>query len=193
MRLVTVSEAAAALHTSERTIWRRVRAGQLRKVREGDRTLVEVDVADPLTAVSDASGKLSDAVQANAILRAQDVDVLTIVVDELRHQRKVSRAGSVMAVAASVAMLAVTAWLAVQYHSATLEHVGQVDSLEREVERGLRRTTAAVGDLLEAGRERDTLRLEVDRLRLEVAAGYRVRSAAPPLARQDMLSLVQSW
>lgn len=165
MRLVTPTEAAATLGCSERTIRRKLASGQLRKVSQSGRTLVEVETLDPL---ADVSGKLAEVTTAHAIQRRTDSDTMSAVVATLDRaleradysERRAMNAVRWSVLAASgVGIAAVVAVLAVAWytHTEAVNHAGTVASLETSLTGQLSKTATLQTALTGARLDRDGL------------------------------------
>ena len=96
---LTVTDAAGALRVSERTIWRRVKAGKLEIDRSGDPYRVNVSDADidVDTSMTDELARLTDTIEAleakvdrlatdNAALEARN-ELLERLLDQVEHER----------------------------------------------------------------------------------------------------------
>jgi len=100
MRLATHEEASVSLKKSIRTVYRMVASGELTSVMRDGRRLIELDAPD----ASDAADRLAQVSAAAAIQRSRDSDVMSLVIEEMRYARKISRWGTAMAGVTVVAM-----------------------------------------------------------------------------------------
>lgn len=123
MAWLSMTDAASALGCTERTIRRRVRAGQLDVRRDGHRSLVEIDTDRAMDTVTGIGRQMSEVATATAIQRRQDSDLLGIVVAELQSARRTARVATVMSVMAVIVMGGIVAWLGTQFHTMEVGHI----------------------------------------------------------------------
>ena len=142
MPWVPTNRAAAVLDVSERTIYRRIKSGDLKSMRDKGQVLVEVDTIDPVKVVADGVDKLSQAAQATAIQRHEDSEhvarMLDTMSDLIRHERqnaRRARVGTLTATLAAIALIVVTAQIGIVYHESELGRIDQVGTMQRNLDR----------------------------------------------------------
>jgi len=106
MRLTTYEEASVALGKSIRTIYRMVASGELVTVIRDGRRLIELDAPD----AADAADRLAQVSAAAAIQRSRDSDVMSLVIEEMKYARKISRWGAAMS-CVTVAAMSTVLWV----------------------------------------------------------------------------------
>ena len=158
MSIYTVTEAAAHLGCTERTIWRKLRSGQLTRVERDGRMGVEIDGETPAERVSDIADNLSRVGAASAVARSRDADILSAVLSDARSSRRLAWTGTAVASLATVGALTVVALLAWTYHTDAVDHIRQVAGLERDRDEA---TERAAGLQI----ERDQLRQDAQQAR----------------------------
>jgi len=105
MSWMTQTEAAAALRISERTLNRRVAAGDYETKREGRNVMINVDLDDAVANVAYVSRQLAEVGAANAITSHDHAKTVAVMAEQMAFIRKA--ASVTYATAAIVAVVAV--------------------------------------------------------------------------------------
>jgi len=171
MPWVGINEAMSVLGCSERTIYRRISKGSLATHRDNGLVLVDVPAHDT---VAEGVRQMARVATAGAVQRSKDSDMLSVVIDEMRHARRVAVVASATGILATVACLGVTGYIAVQYHQETVCHGSQVAELRHTAEVAERRVIDADRRATEAIEDRDQV------LDAHLAGfGFQVASTSP--------------
>lgn len=195
MEWMPVEAAASSLGCSVRTVYRRIKAGEVQTRRIGDRVEVAVEASD-----TDGQNdrRLTDIAAASLTMRRMDADTVSAIRQDFRDNLRVARwtaLGTSVLVLASVGLLA---WGGYRWHLADLEHVQTVAGLEADnhalkaelcrasdlgVQMGIQVRTSqqaqaqASSEASRATVERDRARIERDRA-LAVLRATRIVEAA---------------
>ena len=153
MQWVPIIEAAAVLGVSDRTIRRRIKAGDLQSVTQSGRVMVQIDAESPAETLSAVGRQMSEVATANVVVRSQDqeqvsavLSAMTDTVGGLRTDLRISR----LVIAGILGLLG---WGAFIHHESTVVYeVARVEfGHERE---GLEATVEAQGRAVRAANER---------------------------------------
>lgn len=160
MEWIPIIEAAARLGVSDRTIRRKIHAGELFHVKQGGRVLVKLDGESPTETLSAAGRQLSEVATASAVLRSQDQEsmsamlaAMTDTVGALRSDLWAARVGTGVSWLACVAILGLLGWGASIHHVSTVE--SEVSRVRFAYERDqLAATVEAQGSTVRAANQR---------------------------------------